>query len=304
MTTDAPRLTVVTAPVNPVLRSVRSILAHGVLIAASILMLYPLLWMLSASFKPEAEIFTSNSLIPSQVGLQGYISGWFGLSRTFDVFFLNSFIVSIACVIGNLAACSLTAFAFARLEFFGRKFWFTLMLGTLMLPYQVVLIPQYVLFLHMPTWLGGSPASGWVNTFLPLIVPKYLAVDAFFIFLMVQFFRGIPRELDEAAMMDGCSPWRIYWKIMLPLSVPVLVTAGIFTFIFTWDDFFAPLIYLNDMKNYTVTIALRTFVDSTAESNWGGLFAMSILSLVPIFVLFLFFQRLLIEGIATTGMKR
>jgi multiple sugar transport system permease protein len=163
-----------------------------------------------------------------------------------------------------------------------------------MLPYQVTLIPQYVLFLNI----------GWVNTFLPLVVPKFLAADSFFIFLMVQFFRGIPRELDEAAMMDGCSPWRIYYKVMLPLSLPVLTTAGIFTFIFTWDDFFGPLIYLSDIKTYTVTVALRTFVDSTAESNWSGLFAMSILSLVPIFVLFLFFQRYLIEGIATTGMKR
>jgi multiple sugar transport system permease protein len=304
MTSEAPRLTVVTAPTNPVWKVSRPVLVHGLLIGASFLMLYPLLWMLAASFRPEAEIFSNNSLIPSEVSLHGYISGWYGLSRSFDVFFLNSFIISILCVIGNLAACSLTAFAFARLEFFGRGFWFALMLGTLMLPYQVVLIPQYVLFLNMPTWLGGSEASGWVNSFLPLVVPKYLAVDAFFIFLMVQFFRGIPRELDEAAMMDGCSPWRIYWKIMLPLSVPVLVTAGIFTFIFTWDDFFAPLIYLNDQKIYTATLALRTFVDSTAESNWSGLFAMSVLTVLPIFVLFVFFQRLLIEGIATTGMKR
>ena len=294
MTTDAPRLTVVTVPTNPLWKIARPIISHGLLIGASFLMLYPLLWMLAASFRPEAEIFSNNSLIPSEVSLHGYISGWFGLSRTFDVFFLNSFMVSMLCVIGNLTACSLTAFAFARLEFWGRRFWFALMLGTLMLPYQVVLIPQYVLFLKL----------GWVNTFLPLIVPKYLAVDAFFIFLMVQFFRGIPRELDEAAMMDGCSPWRIYWKIMLPLSVPVLVTAGIFTFIFTWDDFFAPLIYLNDQTKYTATLALRTFVDSTAESNWSGLFAMSVLTVMPIFVIFIFFQRLLIEGIATTGMKR
>jgi multiple sugar transport system permease protein len=277
--------------------------AHLLLIGASILMLYPLLWMLSASFRPENEIFTSGSIIPSSVSTHGYVSGWFGLSRSFDTFFLNSLIVSLSCVVGNLAACSLTAFAFARLEFKGKNLWFALMLGTLMLPYQVVLIPQYVVFLHMPWWLGGT-ASGWVNTFLPLVVPKFLAADSFFIFLMVQFFRGIPRELDEAAMMDGCSPWRIYYKIMLPLSLPVLTTAGIFTFIFTWDDFFGPLIYLSDIKTYTVTIALRTFVDSTAESNWGGLFAMSILSLVPIFVIFLFFQRYLIEGIATTGMKR
>jgi multiple sugar transport system permease protein len=297
MTSEVQRLTVVTGAQTPARvwrKRGTSVVAHALLIGASIVMLYPLLWMLSASFRPEDEIFSSTSIWPSSISFEGYISGWNGLSRTFATFFLNSFIVSILCVIGNLAACSLTAFAFARLNFWGRNFWFALMLGTLMLPYQVVLIPQYVLFLNL----------GWVNTFLPLVVPKYLAVDAFFIFLMVQFFRGIPRELDEAAMMDGCSAWRIYWKILLPLSMPVLTTAGIFTFIFTWDDFFAPLIYLSDIRTYTVTLALRTFVDSTAESNWSGLFAMSILSLLPIFIFFLFFQRLLIEGIATTGMKR
>lgn len=296
MTAEA-GLTVVTGASTPARiwrKRLTSVVAHLLLIGASILMLYPLLWMLSASFRPENEIFAGGSLIPSSVSLHGYVSGWFGLSRSFDTFFLNSLTISLLCVLGNLAACSLTAFAFARLEFKGKTFWFALMLGTLMLPYQVTLIPQYVLFLKI----------GWVNTFLPLVVPKFLAADSFFIFLMVQFFRGIPRELDEAAMMDGCSPWRIYYKIMLPLSVPVLTTAGIFTFIFTWDDFFGPLIYLSDIKTYTVTVALRTFVDSTAESNWSGLFAMSILSLLPIFLLFLFFQRYLIEGIATTGMKR
>ena len=146
------------------------------------------------------------------------------------------------------------------------------MLGTLMLPYHVTLVPQYILFLKL----------GWVNTFLPLVVPRFLAVDAFFIFLMVQFFRGIPREIDEAAIMDGCGPWRIYWRIMLPLSTPVLATAAIFSFIWTYDDFLAPLIYLNDMREYTVPLALRAFVDSSGgESRYGQLFAMSTLSLVP-----------------------
>jgi multiple sugar transport system permease protein len=250
--------------------------------------------MLAASFRPEREIFSSTSLIPSAVTLNGYISGWHGLPLSFGTFFINSFTISVLCIIGNLAACSMTAFAFARLNFRGKRFWFALMLGTLMLPYQVTLIPQYVLFLKL----------GWVNTFLPLDEPKFLASDAFFIFLMVQFFRGMPRELDEAAMIDGCSIFQINWKIMLQLSIPVLTTAGIFTFIWTWDDFFGPLIYLNDIHNYTVTLALRSFVDSTAQSDWGGLFAMSVLSLTPIFLFFLFFQRLLIEGIATTGMKR
>lgn len=297
MTTDVARLTVVTGeqtPARQLRKRVLSIVAHALLIGASIVMLYPLLWMLSASFRPENEIFAGGSIWPSEWSIGAYFRGWNGLRVGFDTFFLNSLTIAVLAVAGNLMACSLTAFAFARLEFKGRGFWFAMMLGTLMLPYQVTLIPQYVLFLNL----------GWVDTILPLVVPKFLAADAFFIFLMVQFFRGIPKELDEAAMMDGCSPWRIYWKIMLPLSMPVLATAAIFTFIWTWDDFFGPLIYLNDMRQYTVMLGLRTFTDSTAESDWGALFAMSVLSLLPVFVFFLFFQRLLIEGIATTGMKR
>ncbi|SES34625.1 carbohydrate ABC transporter membrane protein 2, CUT1 family [Tranquillimonas rosea] len=271
----------------------RSILTHAVLIAASFAMLYPILWMISASFRPEEEIFTSTSLIPSQITLEAYPQGWFGLRVSFGQFFMNSLVISILSVVGNVFACSLAAFAFARLRFPGRNFFFALMLGTLMLPYHVTLIPQYVLFLNLD----------WVNTILPLVVPKFMAVDAFFIFLMVQFFRGIPRELDEAARMDGCSPFRIYWRVIMPLSVPVLATAAIFTFLWTWDDFFGPLIYLNDMQQYTVQLGLRSFIDSSGTSNWSGLFAMSLLSLVPVFLFFLFFQRLLIDGIATTGLK-
>jgi multiple sugar transport system permease protein len=297
MTTEVHRLTVVTGErtnAQRLRKRLLSILAHVLLIGASILMLYPLLWLLAASFRPENEIFTSASIWPSEWSISAYVRGWDGLRVSFGTFFTNSFIISILSVIGNVMACSMAAFAFARLQFRGRSLWFALMLGTLMLPYQVTLIPQYVLFLNL----------GWVNTFLPLVVPKFLAADAFFIFLMVQFFRGIPKELDEAAMMDGAGAWRIYWKIMLPLSTPVLATAAIFTFIWTWDDFFGPLIYLNEMRQYTVMLGLRTFTDSTGESDFGGLFAMSVLSLVPIFLFFLFFQRLLIEGIATTGMKR
>ncbi|MCG5473422.1 carbohydrate ABC transporter permease [Sinorhizobium fredii] len=271
-----------------------SVLIHAGLIAASFAMLYPLLWMLSASVRPEDEIFASTTLWPSSVDFSSYVRGWFGLDVSFGRFSWNSLVIAVLTVIGNVVACSLAAYAFARLRFAGRNFWFAMMLGTMMIPYHVTLIPQYVLFLDL----------GWVNTILPLVVPKFLASDAFFIFLMVQFFRGIPRELDEAAMMDGCGPWRIYWKIMLPLSLPVLATAAIFSFIWTWDDFFGPLIYLNDMNTYTIQLGLRTFVDSSSTSDWGGLFAMSTLSLVPVFFFFLFFQRLLIEGIATTGMKR
>jgi multiple sugar transport system permease protein len=294
MTTEAHTLTVVGSPASRTRRRVISVVAHVLLVGASILMLYPLLWMLASTFRPENEIFTSSSLWPSSWSIDAYFRGWSGLRVSFGTFFLNSFVIAILSIAGNVFACSLAAYAFARLQFRGRNFWFALMLMTLMLPYHVTLIPQYVLFLNL----------GWVNSFLPLVVPKFLAADAFFIFLMVQFFRGIPKELDEAAMMDGCSPWRIYWKIIMPLSLPVLATAAIFTFIWTWDDFLGPLIYLSEMRQYTVQLGLRTFVDSTGQSDFGGMLAMSVLTLVPVFLFFLFFQRLLIEGIATTGMKR
>lgn len=275
------------------LRRLRGFIAHIALIAGSLVMLYPVLWMLASSFKPEAVIFQDYSLWPRDFSLRAYVNGWNGLQVSFGRFFLNSAIVSGLAVVGNVVACSLAAFAFARLEFPLKRLWFALMLGTLMLPYHVTLIPQYVLFLNL----------GWVGTFLPLVVPKFLAVDAFFIFLMVQFFRSIPREFDEAAMMDGATPWVIYRRIMLPLSKPVLATAAIFSFIWTWDDFFGPLIYLSETPTYTVPLALRAFVDSAGRSEWGPLFAMSILSLLPMFVVFLAFQRLIIRGIAASGLK-
>jgi multiple sugar transport system permease protein len=266
---------------------------HALLLLICCVMLYPVVWMIASSFKPESEIFTDLAPWPSSLSPRAYLEGWNGLQNSFGRFFLNSMIVSSLAVTGNVIACSLAAFAFARLDFPLKRLWFTLMLGTLMLPYHVTLVPQYVLFLNL----------GWVNTFLPLVVPKFLAADAFFIFLMVQFFRGIPRELDEAATIDGCGPFRLYWMVILPLSRPVLATAAIFSFIWTWDDFFGPLIYLNDTVNYTVPLALRAFVDSSGRSEWGPLFAMSTLSLVPVFLVFLFGQRLIIHGIATQGLK-
>jgi multiple sugar transport system permease protein len=271
-----------------------SLLRHGILIAAAFVMIYPLLWMAGSSFKPDQLIFSDPSPIPKEWDFGNYVSGWNALRVSFTTFFANSFIISALAVVGNLIACSLTAFAFARLNFRLKWLWFALMLGTLMLPYHVTLVPQYILFLNL----------GWVNSFLPLVVPRFLAVDAFFIFLMVQFFRGIPREIDEAAVMDGCGPWRIYWRIMLPLSLPVLATAAIFSFIWTYDDFLGPLIYLNDMRQFTVPLALRAFIDSSGESLFGEMFAMSTLSLVPVFIVFLAFQKLIIRGVALGALKR
>jgi multiple sugar transport system permease protein len=270
-----------------------ALVRHSVLIAASFIMLYPLFWMMASAFKPDDLIFGDLSLIPPRLDPYNFIDGWKALEVSFSRFYWNSFAIAALAVVGNIVSCSMAAYAFAKLQFRGKKIFFALMMATLMLPYHVTLIPQYVLFLNI----------GWVDTILPLVVPKFLAVDAFFIFLMVQFFRGLPRELDEAAMIDGCGSWRIFFIIILPLSRPVLATAAIFSFLWTWNDFFGPLIYLNDVQNYTVPLALRAFIDTTGQSAWGQLFAMSTLALVPIFIFFLFFQKLIIEGIAMSGLK-
>ena len=271
----------------------RSLLKHLALIAVSLVMIYPLLWMLISSFRPTDVIFRTPGLWVNDLVLDNYTGGWTALSNPFGHYLLNSAIVVVGAIVGNLLSCSLAAYAFARLRFRLKTLWFSIMLVTIMLPVHVVVVPQYILFNQL----------GWVNTFLPLVLPKFLATDAFFVFLMVQFIRGIPRELDEASRIDGCGHWRTFLRVMIPLMGPALATTAIFTFIWTWSDFFTSLIYLTDPDKYTVPVALRSFLDATAGSNWGAMFAMSIVSLVPIFLAFLFGQRFLVKGIATTGGK-
>ncbi|TDO43188.1 multiple sugar transport system permease protein [Kribbella sp. VKM Ac-2527] len=272
---------------------VRPLVIHVALAASALVMLYPLIWMVVSSLRPGNEIFREPGLLVKDLRIENYRLGWNALTEPFTRYLLNSAAVVLGAVLGNLVSCSMAAYAFARLEFVGKKFWFAIMLLSIMLPIHVVIVPQYILFSQ----------AGWINTFLPLIIPKFLATDAFFVFLMVQFIRGIPRELDEAARIDGCGRAGIFLRVILPLMVPALATTTIFTFIWTWNDFFSQLIYLTDPKMYTVPVALRSFVDATAESSWGSMFAMSVVSLVPIFLAFLLGQRFLIKGIATTGIK-
>ncbi len=272
---------------------VRSAAKHTLLTALAVIMLYPVIWMVVSSLRPNDEIFRSPGLVPDSLRVANYSDGWTALSAPFGHYMLNSAIVVLGCIIGNLVSCSMAAYAFARLEFTGKRLFFAVMLGTIMLPIHVIIVPQYIMFSQL----------GWVNTFLPLIVPKLLATDAFFVFLMVQFIRGIPRELDEAARIDGAGHPRIFLRVILPLMLPALATTTIFTFIWTWNDFFSQLIYLTDPEMYTVPVALRSFVDSTVASSWGSMFAMSVVSLLPIFLAFLIGQRYLIKGIATTGIK-
>ncbi|HLJ60744.1 MAG TPA: carbohydrate ABC transporter permease [bacterium] len=264
------------------------------LIALLVATLYPVLWMVGASFEPSAQIFVNVGLLPKVWTFANYQRGWYPMQNlSFSRLFANSLIIACVAVLGNVCSCTMAAYAFARLQFRLRGTLFAIMLLTIMLPYQVLIIPQYILFLRF----------GWLNTYLPLVVPRLLAVDGFFVFLMVQFIRGLPREIDEAAIIDGCGHWQVFLRIVVPLSMPAMATTGIFTFINSWNDFLGPLLYLTKPVMYTVPLGLNLFLDLNEASQWGPLFAMSALSLVPIFVIFLFFERLLTEGIATTGIK-
>lgn len=275
-------------------KTIKEAAFHILVITFAVLMLYPLLWMLSSSFKQPDEIFKGISFLPQTWTFANYIQGWAGISGyTFARFFGNSFLLVTAAIIGNVVSCSLTAYAFAKLQFRFRSFWFAIMLGTLMLPMHVRLIPQYIVYNRF----------GWINTYIPLILPKYLATDGFFIFMMTQYMRGLPKELDEAATVDGCGFFRHYLTIIMPLSVPVVITTSIFTFIWIWNDFFSQMIYLSKLQSYTVALALRMYVDAMGNSYWGALFAMSVLSLAPLFAMFIGFQTYLVEGITAGSLK-
>lgn len=281
-------------PVSALLRRLPRPAGHLLILAGALLMLYPLLWMIGSSLKPEAAIFSDVSPWPQHATFANYLQGWDGLGYSMTGFLVNSLVLCVLAVVGNLFSCSLAAFAFARLRFPLKKVLFAIMIGSIMLPLHATIVPQYILFKNL----------GWVGTILPLVVPKFLAVDAFFVFLLVQFIRTIPRELDDSAEMDGCGRLQLFVRILLPMMVPALATTAIFTFLWTWGDFFTQLVYLSgNPAHFTVPVALGAFVDSTSQSSWGELLAMSLVSLLPIFGFFVAFQKLLLEGISTTGLR-
>ncbi|WP_049791593.1 carbohydrate ABC transporter permease [Cellulomonas fimi] len=267
---------------------------HAIVLAIVGVILYPAVWMLSSSFKPSSDIVGNVSLIPDAATFANFAKALDGIGGvSFWTFFTNSLILAIGSVVGITLSCSVSAYAFARIDFPGRNAFFALMIGTLLLPFHVVIIPQYIVFSRLEL----------VDTFVPLLVGKFLAAEAFFVFLMVQFMRNLPRELDEAARIDGAGHVRIFTSIMLPLMKPALVTSSIFAFIWSWNDFFGPLLYLKDPDLATMPLALRLYVDQTTTSDYGAQMAMAVLALVPVLLFFLVFQRYLVEGVATQGLK-
>jgi ABC-type glycerol-3-phosphate transport system permease component len=250
----------------------------------------PFLWMLSTSLKePATAIQIPPVWFPQPLVWGNYIRAW-TILPFFD-FTRNSIVYVVASLAGELLSCSLAAYGFARLPFRGRSFWFAVVLATMMLPSQVTLIPQFILFKNL----------GWLDTLLPLVVPTYFG-NAFYIFLLRQFFMTLPTELDDAAKIDGANPLGVYWRIILPLAKPALATVAIFSFVFRWNDFFGPLIYLSTPEQMTIAVGLQLF-----RGQWGTdfslLMAASTVAVLPIIVLFFFAQKTFVQGIALTGMK-
>lgn len=275
-------------------RSLKTLAFHGVSLILIAVVLYPAVWMIASSFKPSSEIVGNAAIWSENFSFDNFIKAMDGIGGISTLqFFGNSLFLAVASVIGVVFSSTMTAYAFTRINFPGRKFFFTMMVMTLLLPFHVIIIPQYIVFQQV----------GLVDTYVPLLLGKFLGAEAFFVFLMVQFMRNLPKELDEAARIDGAGHIRIFCSIMLPLMKPSIITASIFAFIWSWNDFLGPLLYLNTPDKYPLPLALRLFVDQTQSSDYGAMIAMSVLALLPVLLFFLIFQRHIIEGVSTQGLK-
>lgn len=268
---------------------------HIFSIVLGFFMIYPLLWLVASSFKSNDTMFTNTySLIPQTWdAIKNYASGFEGVGGVpFSTFFLNSIFVTVVGTVLTIFVSLMTAYALARIPFAGSKLWFGCVMMTLMIPSQVMIVPQYIILHNL----------GLIDTKIALILPWAFGY-AFFIFQMVQFFRGIPRDLDEAAMIDGCGRIGILFRILAPIAQPSIITCSIFAFYWIWQDFFQPLIFISSPKNFTIPLALNMYLDPNSYNNYGGLFAMSVVSIIPVILFFIAFQKYIVEGIATDGIK-
>jgi len=270
------------------------IISYIILITIGILMCYPLIWMFFASFKTNAEIFAGVRLLPESFSFESFRYGWKGVGgNSYSIFFTNSFLLVVPTTILTVVSSALVAYGFARFEFRAKKILFTILLGTLMLPNAILIIPRYTIFRDFNV----------LDSYYPFYLMAAFACYPFFTYMLVQFIRGIPKELDEAAYIDGCGSFGILVRVLLPLLKPALFSAGLFQFLWTYNDYFNSLIYISSIKKYTVSLALRMTMDNEATTAWNSIMAMSCLVVLPVVVLFFLCQRYFIEGIATTGLK-
>ncbi|MGL4402526.1 MAG: carbohydrate ABC transporter permease [Fusobacteriaceae bacterium] len=267
---------------------------YFLLILVGFVMLYPLIWLLGASFKSNSEIFTSAGFIPKQFDFSGYVKGWETSTQyTFAKYFVNTFKIVIPKVIFTVISCTLTAYGFARFRFVGKKIMFAILISTLLLPNIVLRIPQFLMFRDF----------GWLNSFYPLFVPAAFATDTFFVFMLIQFMRGIPKDLEEAACIDGCNSFQTLIYILIPVLKPALISVSLFQFMWSMNDFLGPLIYLNSVEKYPVAIALKLSMDSSSTTQWNQVIAMSIIALIPSLIVFFSAQRHFVDGITAGSVK-
>lgn len=277
-------------------RIVGASIYHILVFGFGLVMLYPLMWMFFSSLKETTTIFTTaGQLIPTHITFDNYANGWKGFAGIkFGVFLKNSLFIAIVATFGTLMSSAFVAYSFSRCKKFKlRGILFAAMLASMMLPGQILMVPQYLWYKKLD----------WVGSYLPLIVPFFFAVQGYFVYLMMNFIEGIPTDLDEAAKIDGCSYYSIFFRIIFPLMRPALVTGGIFSFMWRWDDFMSALLYVNKAAQYPVSLALKLFADPGSTSDYGAMFAMAVVSLIPILIIFFIFQKQLVEGIATSGLK-
>ena len=259
-----------------------------------LVLLYPIIWMFFATFKSNEDIFGSTKLLPSVWHFENYVEGWKGSSRlTYTTFFINTFKLVVPTTLLTVASACLTAYAFARFDFPCKGLLFSVLIGLMMLPGAVVIIPRYLLYNQFH----------WIDTYMPFYIPALLCCNSFFPYMLIQFLRGIPRELDESAYIDGCSTFRTLVSILLPLMKPALFSAGLFQFLWTYNDYFNSLIFISSQKMYPISLALRMSLDSESVVNWGKVMAMAFVAVLPVMVLFFAAQKYFVEGIATSGLK-
>jgi multiple sugar transport system permease protein len=272
----------------------RAIPLYALAIALGLFILMPIGWMLTVALKPDtAPVFTfPPEWYPTEFWRwETFRDTLTNADRPFLRYALNSAFISLMAIIGSVLSCSLIAYPFARLRFRGRDRLFGIVIATMLLPGPVLVIPQFLIFYRI----------GWYGTYLPLIVPWFFG-NAFFIFLLRQYMRTIPIELDEAARIDGAGYWEVFWRIVMPLTMPALTVVGVFAFLWTWNDFFGPLLYLDDQGKFTVALALATFVRRVGV-QWNEMMAANLLAIVPVLVVYFFAQNKLIGGIASVGIK-
>ncbi len=273
---------------------ISAVVRYSLLFGVGFLMLYPLIWLVGASFKTNSEIFAGAGFLPESPTVEGYVQGWqTSTPYTFGRFFWNSFLIILPKVIGTAISCTMVAYAFARFEFPLKKVLFGSVIAVLLLPNVVTRIPQYILFRDL----------GWLDSFLPLWVPSALAGDAFFVFMLVQFLRSLPTDMEEAARVDGANSLQTLIFIVVPMLGPALVSVCLFQFMWTMNDFLGPLIYISSVDKYPVSLALKLSIDTTEAFEWNRILAMSVLTITPALVVFFAAQRYFIEGISAGGRK-